>query len=164
MTNVDQRRPHEIVIVDETWMHCYEPARKAQYRLESQKEEARLKSQRKIDPRRRYSTGFFFFQLKRNRVSRKRREEEESLIRKYYIQKTTPKSISVWRSNSRLSPWFFFFFRVLFRTSFILCQKVGSLYLVRLQQPREQRYPFLSVRSVFPCVQTEIWLPNAWDI
>ena len=30
---------------------------------------------------------------------------------------------------------------------------------VRLQQPQEQRYPFLTVRAVFSCVQTMVLLP-----
>ena len=35
-----------------------------------------------------------------------------------------------------------------------------SPYLgVRLQQPQEQRYPFLTVNAVFPRVKTKIWLP-----
>ena len=29
---------------------------------------------------------------------------------------------------------------------------------VRLQQPQEQRYPFLTVRAVFSWVQTKVWL------
>ena len=37
--------------------------------------------------------------------------------------------------------------------------KLESPYLGKLQQPQEQRYPFLSVRAVFSCVQTMVWLP-----
>ena len=37
--------------------------------------------------------------------------------------------------------------------------KSGCLTWVRLQQPQEQRYPFLSVFAVFSCVQTQVWLP-----
>ena len=29
----------------------------------------------------------------------------------------------------------------------------------RLQQPQEQRYPFLTLHAVFSCVQTKVWLP-----
>ena len=35
----------------------------------------------------------------------------------------------------------------------------GRLTWVRLQQPHEQRYPFLTVRAVFSCVQIKAWLP-----
>ena len=35
----------------------------------------------------------------------------------------------------------------------------GRLNWVRLQQPQEQRYPFLTVLTVFSCVQTKVWLP-----
>ena len=35
----------------------------------------------------------------------------------------------------------------------------GRLTLVRLQQPQERRHPFLTVRAVFSCVQTKVWLP-----
>ena len=35
----------------------------------------------------------------------------------------------------------------------------GGLTWVRLQQPQEQRYPFLAVCAVFLCVQTKVWLP-----
>ena len=35
----------------------------------------------------------------------------------------------------------------------------GRLTWVRLQQPQEQRYPFLSVRAVFSCVHTKVRLP-----
>ena len=43
----------------------------------------------------------------------------------------------------------------------------GHLTWVRLQQPQEQRYPFLTVHAVFTCVQTKVWLPvlgifNVW--
>ena len=30
---------------------------------------------------------------------------------------------------------------------------------IRLLQPQKQRYPFLTVRAVFPCVRTKVWLP-----
>ena len=39
------------------------------------------------------------------------------------------------------------------------CGKFGSPYLGKAQQPQEQRYPFLSMCVVFPCVQTVVWLP-----
>ena len=42
---------------------------------------------------------------------------------------------------------------------FLLCGKFGSPYMGKAQQLQEQRYPFLSVCAVFPCVQTMIWLP-----
>ena len=35
----------------------------------------------------------------------------------------------------------------------------GRLTWVRLQQPQEQRYPLLTVRAVFSCVQTKVGLP-----
>ena len=35
----------------------------------------------------------------------------------------------------------------------------GLLTWVSLQQPQEQRYPFLTVRTVFSCVQAKVWLP-----
>ena len=41
----------------------------------------------------------------------------------------------------------------------LLPENSGRLNCVRLQQPQEQRYPFLSVRAVFSCVQTKVWLP-----
>ena len=52
---------------------------------------------------------------------------------------------------------FFFFY-----TSFFPCGNSGRLIRVRPQQPQEQRYPFLTVRAVFSCVQTKIWLPLFW--
>ena len=36
---------------------------------------------------------------------------------------------------------------------------VRSLYLSKVQQPQEQRYPFLSVHAVCSFVQTMTWLP-----
>ena len=36
---------------------------------------------------------------------------------------------------------------------------VRSLYLSKVQQPQEQRYPFLSVHAVCSFVQTMKWLP-----
>ena len=45
-----------------------------------------------------------------------------------------------------------------FYTSFFPCGNSGRLIRVRPQQPQEQRYPFLTVRAVFSCVQTKIWL------
>ena len=35
----------------------------------------------------------------------------------------------------------------------------GAVTRVRLRQMQEQRYPFLTVRAVFLCVQTKAWLP-----
>ena len=35
----------------------------------------------------------------------------------------------------------------------------GRLTWVKLQQPQEQRYPFLTVYAVFSCVQAKVWLP-----
>ena len=40
-----------------------------------------------------------------------------------------------------------------------VAEKFGSSYLDTVQQPQEQRYPFLSVRVAFSCVQTMVWLP-----
>ena len=61
------------------------------------------------------------------------------------------------------------FFSVLFLLLFsflsfyyfiVPCWKLGSPYPSKAQQPQEQRYPFLSVCAVFPCVQTTaVWLP-----
>ena len=48
--------------------------------------------------------------------------------------------------------------RVIF-TSLIQYGKFGSPYRGKVQQPQEQRYPFLSVCVVFVCVQTMVWLP-----
>ena len=31
--------------------------------------------------------------------------------------------------------------------------------LTWLQQPQEQRYPFLTVQAVYSCVKTKVWLP-----
>ena len=31
---------------------------------------------------------------------------------------------------------------------------------VRLEQPQEKRYPLLTVRAVFSCLQTKVWLPT----
>ena len=36
----------------------------------------------------------------------------------------------------------------------------GHLTWVRLQQPQQQRYPFLTVRAIFPCVPAKVWLPT----
>ena len=36
---------------------------------------------------------------------------------------------------------------------------LGCLTWIRLQQSVEQYYPFLTVRAVFSCVQTKVWLP-----
>ena len=38
-------------------------------------------------------------------------------------------------------------------------QRKIQVALPGIQQPQEQRYPFLTVRAVFSCVQTEVWLP-----
>ena len=35
----------------------------------------------------------------------------------------------------------------------------GRLTRLRLQQPQEQRYPFLTVGAGYSCIQTNIWLP-----
>ena len=40
----------------------------------------------------------------------------------------------------------------------------GRFTWVRLQQPQEQRYSFLTVRAVFSCVQTKGMAANAWDL
>ena len=67
---------------------------------------------------------------------------------------------------------FFFFFYIyilkkinfFFSIAVIPCEKFGSLFLgiARLQQPQEQRYPFLTVHAVFSCVQTKVRLPVLW--
>ena len=68
-------------------------------------------------------------------------------------------------TNFRL--WFFFslsfFFSFFFSLFFLalnssLAGNSGRLTWVRLQQPQEQRYPFLTVRSVFSCLHTRVWL------
>ena len=43
-----------------------------------------------------------------------------------------------------------------------LAGKSGFLTWVRLQQPLERRYPFLTARGIFSCVQTKILLPMLW--
>ena len=48
------------------------------------------------------------------------------------------------------------FLRIIIFLSF--AENSGRLPRVRLQQPQEQRYPFLTVCAVFSCVQTKIWL------
>ena len=35
----------------------------------------------------------------------------------------------------------------------------GRLTWVRVQQPQEQRYSFLTVRAIFSCIQLKVWLP-----
>ena len=50
---------------------------------------------------------------------------------------------------------FFFFFFALYLS---LVENLGRLTWVKLQQPQEQRYPFLTVHAVFSCVQTKVWL------
>ena len=35
----------------------------------------------------------------------------------------------------------------------------GRFTWVSLQQPQEQRYPFLTVRAIVSCVRTKVWLP-----
>ena len=49
----------------------------------------------------------------------------------------------------------FFFFSL----HLSLAGNSGCLTWVRLQQPQEQRYPFLTVRAVFSCVPRKVWLP-----
>ena len=47
-----------------------------------------------------------------------------------------------------------------FSTSLSLWGKFWSPYLGKAQQqPQEQRYPFLSMHVVFPCVLRMLWLP-----
>ena len=54
-------------------------------------------------------------------------------------------------------------FLCLFCYCFIVsCGKFGPPYLVKAQQPQEQRYPFLSVCAVVWCVQAMVWLPASW--
>ena len=55
--------------------------------------------------------------------------------------------------------FFFFVFSSFFALHLSLVGNSGRLTWVRLQQPQEQRYPFLTVRAVFSCVQTKVWLP-----
>ena len=45
-----------------------------------------------------------------------------------------------------------------------LVENPGRFTWVRLQQPQEQRYPLLTVRAVFSCVQTKGMAANAWDL
>ena len=45
-----------------------------------------------------------------------------------------------------------------------LAGNLGHLTWVRLQQPQEQRYPFLTVCVLFLCVQTKGMAANAWDL
>ena len=52
-----------------------------------------------------------------------------------------------------------FYFCFKFSTSLIPAGKSGRLTWVRLQQPQEQRYPFLTMPAVFSCVQAKVWLP-----
>ena len=60
-------------------------------------------------------------------------------------------------TRTRISLNFVLFFSLQY---FIVpCGKFGSPYESKAQQPQEQRYPFLSVCAVFPCVQTMVWLP-----
>ena len=40
-----------------------------------------------------------------------------------------------------------------------LIHQALSLSLSLSQHPQEQRYPFLSVRAVFSCLQTMVWPP-----
>ena len=47
----------------------------------------------------------------------------------------------------------FCLFVLLFWYCIIPYRKFGSPYLGKVLQPRQQRYPFLSVRAVFSCVQ-----------
>ena len=52
------------------------------------------------------------------------------------------------------SSFFLFFFEYLF----VPCGKFGWPYPGNAQQPQEQRCSFLSVCSIFLCVQTMVWL------
>ena len=51
-----------------------------------------------------------------------------------------------------------FFFNLALHSSLTVGNS-GGLTWVRLQQPQEQRYPFLTVCAVFSCVQTKVGLP-----
>ena len=53
--------------------------------------------------------------------------------------------------------FFFLFFNSALHLS--LAGNSGRLTWARLQQPQEQWYPFLTVRAVFACDQTMVWLP-----
>ena len=53
----------------------------------------------------------------------------------------------------------FFVFIYLLALHLYLAGNSGRLTWVRLQPPQEQRYPFLTVRAVFLCVQRNVWLP-----
>ena len=57
------------------------------------------------------------------------------------------------------SSFFFFFFKFYLTLHSSLVGNSGRLTWVKLQQRQEQRYPFLTVRAVFSCVQAEVWLP-----
>ena len=48
----------------------------------------------------------------------------------------------------------------IFSTSLSLVGNSGHLTRAEAQEPQEQRYPFLSVRAAFSCVQTMVWLPG----
>ena len=56
-----------------------------------------------------------------------------------------------------LASFFLLFFILSLHSS--VAGNSGRLTWARLQQPQEQRYPFLTVRAVFSCVQTKVWLP-----
>ena len=53
------------------------------------------------------------------------------------------------------------FFPIFFHSSSMsLVGNSGLLtWVVKAQPPQEQRYPFLPLCAVFPCVQTMVWLP-----
>ena len=48
-----------------------------------------------------------------------------------------------------------------FNTSLSLMANLGRLpWVIKTQQPQEQRYPFPSVCVVFSCFQTTLWMPT----
>ena len=63
-----------------------------------------------------------------------------------YKQEKNPECVLVAKSLS--------FFFLLKKFSLSLAGNSG-----KVQQPQEQRYPFLSVCAVFSCIQTTVWLP-----
>ena len=68
----------------------------------------------------------------------------------------------IWMRENGSSHKFNFFlclYVYLFWYFFVPCGKFGLPYLGKTWQPLEQRYLFLSVCTVFSCVQTMVWLP-----
>ena len=64
-----------------------------------------------------------------------------------------------WKNCRQRALSFFFFFCVWIFNLSLAGRNSGCLTWVRLQQPQEQRYPFLTVHEVFSFVHTAVWLP-----